>query len=275
MKSQRHHIIPKFLLNNFTDENGNLYFYNGKDVVNTSIKDGFIRKNFYAQRGQDGHRNFDAETKLSKSESKSAPIINKIIEAGRKRNCPGLTDSERNLLDKFFVIQWMRTPIMRDTVMPDLQKGYRNILDDFEREKRPLIPSERSELTEETEMKRRIYNAHVQCVPIPSEEVLQCLKIKGIGLCVITNPKKSFIIGDFPIIKITSQGSTQLSDPTVEVWLPISYDIILAYAAFYNPENLIFEDRMERIREINRTVAKQSNVIAGRSELLVKSLVSL
>ena len=274
MTSRRHHIIPKFLLRNFINQKGGLYFYNGENIVNTSIKNAFIKKQFYAQRDRDGRRNFDTETELSKIENKSAPILDKVIEAGRKRNCPYLTDSERNLLDKFFVIQWMRTPIMRDTVMPNLQKGYRNILDDFEREKRPLTPSERSELTEEEEMNRRIDNAHIQCVSIPSEEVLQCLKSKEIGLVVITNPKKSFIIGDSPVIRITSQGPTQLSDPTVEVWLPISYDIILAYAAFYNPENLIFEDRMERIREINRTVAKQSKMIAGRSEFLVSSLIS-
>ncbi|VAX18350.1 hypothetical protein MNBD_NITROSPINAE04-21, partial [hydrothermal vent metagenome] len=114
-------------------------------------------------------------------------------------------------------------------------------------------------------------NAKVDALKKDSINILDVLNNKGLGITRISSANKSFIIGSFPVLKLTNDGRTHLSDPTVEAWLPIAHDIIVTPALEKGEEKLVaLNDKS--VRRLNMLFAKQSTTIAGRSEKLIRSL---
>ena len=105
----------------------------------------------------------------------------------------------------------------------------------------------------------------------PEGRILPILGNKNLLVMVISNSKKSFVIGSNPCVKIF--GGNELSDPKAEVWLPLAYDVAVVYNGSF-PEKL-YEVPDPSIRKINETIYKQSSIIAGRSSKLIASLAGV
>jgi len=142
--------------------------------------------------------------------------------------------------------------------------------------KRPLTSREQqfiNILSEPEQQNRLKQNVKVGALRIGGPLVLEALGNKGLGVARVMSAKKSFIIGSFPILKLTNDNRAHLSDPTVEVWLPIAHDIAITPFFTKGKEKLVsIDDR--NIRKLNEAITRQSTIIAGRSEKLIRSLIS-
>ena len=137
---------------------------------------------------------------------------------------------------------------------------------------RPLTTTERQKY-ENVELKKQLTdNAWINAILSNDGELIHVIQNKGLAIGVIDNSRKSFIIGDRPIIEIASEGSTDLRRPGVERLLPISYDVVVTPAGLSREEELIPINDTGYIRKLNETIFDQSNIVAACSVKLIESL---
>lgn len=271
--SSRHHYIPKLSLKNFTNDNGILRCFSkaSGSVFKSNPNGVFVINHLHTQRDQYGNEDVSVESELAIGIERAAdPVIQKIIEMARMEKTPGLTQSERRAWDEYFCCQLRRLPSARES-LPDAEIVSEH-LDRFEEDVRPLESSERKKY-ENPELQRQLtHNAWVKTLLQSDGELMDLLQSKGLAIGVIKNPKKSFVIGDNPAVRIAPLGRTHLGFPEVEIWLPISHDVIVTPGYLSGQERLIVLTDTEWIRKINEEIFKQSNLIAARSERLIESL---
>ena len=273
---KRHHYVPQMLSRRFKNKNGKLFCFHRDSpdkVFETTPENAFVAKHLYTQYDEQGNKDVSGEKELAKLEGQANEIIEKITQAARLGKEPRLTDSEKETWDIFFCCQSRRTPEKRD----DIQNSslVSEVLNEFEREIRPLTNNEREKFNQPREQHRLLKNAWAQIVPKPGGELLEVLRNQGIGIGIIRNTRKSFILGSNPIVKITPDGHTHLSDPKVEALLPISHDVIVTPGLSRGEEQLVEVKEMTHIREINKAIFNQSDMVAGRSRELMESLAGL
>ncbi|RVD67160.1 hypothetical protein EN751_38275 [Mesorhizobium sp. M4A.F.Ca.ET.029.04.2.1] len=103
---------------------------------------------------------------------------------------------------------------------------------------------------------------------------MRVLERRGIAILRIVQPKKSFIVGSRPVVKLTAPNRTDLNDPTVEMWLPIASDV--AVGAGQGDGKISLHDTVDErpVRQLNIAIAGQSGTIAAGSAALVKSIAN-
>lgn len=270
---ERNHYIPQMLLREFTNKNGKLYCFR-KDspggVFESNPKNAFVKKNLYTQQDAHGNKDFSVEKDFAKLEGQTGPIIKKIIGAARLGKPPCLTDSEKEIWDVFFCSQWIRVPKWhKDLQQSSLFSDAKTI---FERDIRPLTDAEHKKFSRPEEQHRQVHNAWVTAVASSLDlEAFKILQTKGILIGVVRNPQRSFIIGDYPILR----GPLHLSNPKAEALLPISYDVIVTPTFSRGEEKLVEVKEMDHIRFINKGIFEQSDMVAGRSRELIESLAGV
>ena len=100
------HFVPRFLLNNFSEDGFNVWCYDKlwKKPEKRSISKTASEKYFYDQ--VPGQKVNSLEYLLSKAESDTAPIIEKIIRA---RNLQVLSEDDKVVIALFISLQLSRT----------------------------------------------------------------------------------------------------------------------------------------------------------------------
>lgn len=276
---KRHHFIPQMLQRRFADGTGRLYSFDQRrpeDGVRPEFPINlFVEKHLYSIKEKSGDKNPGLEERLSRLEGPANGVITRIEEAADKGRGPKLSEDERSIWDLFFYVQWKRTPdnFERTNSLSDFDETLRKSVEDFEQRYRPLTDAEREELKDPAVLSRLKHNAKVGAVGAGSDEVLQALHDKGLAILRIEALNKSFILGSNPIAKLTSRGHTHISDPTVEIWFPISPKLAVSPAYLRGEERLIPMKDAKDVRYINMAIAKQSTVIAGNNEDLISSLI--
>ncbi len=270
----RHHYIPQMILRNFTDVKGQLHCFSkefGK-IFRSNPRKIFVKSHLYTQYDEHGGKDFSVERELSSSiEGPVTPVVKKIVEAARLGEEPGLTQSEKRRWDEFFCCQLRRLPTSR-ALLPDAEIIW-DTLAGFEREVRPLTDSVRRKYADPELQRELTHNAWVKIIPQPKGQLMDLLRSKGLAVAVITNPNKSFVMGDNPFIRIRSPlGSARLDNPEVELLFPISHDVIVTPGLLPKNERLFSITDTEHIRKLNEAIFRQSNFIVTRSHKLVKSL---
>jgi hypothetical protein len=107
---------------------------------------------------------------------------------------------------------------------------------------------------------------------IPASRSLSALDDRGLAIAVIDIPKKSFVLGSFPVVKLTTPHSSNLRDIRTEAWLPVSSRIAIGLGQAQGTETIIQLNEQSLIRDLNMAIAKQSTMFAAASEQLVRSL---
>ena len=97
------------------------------------------------------------------------------------------------------------------------------------------------------------------------------IRKKGLAIAIIKKPKKSFIVGSKPYIKTADWN--HISEPNAELWLPIAYDVAVS-PAYYSGKEELLEIKDHKVRDFNKYVCDESSLIAGRSKILINSLVN-
>lgn len=275
---KRHHFIPQMLQRRFVDSNGRLYSFDKRrpeDGVRLEQPANlFVEKHLYSIKKKTGEKDPDLETRLAQLEGDADIVIRKIVKASEKGEVPSFSEYERGVWDLFFYVQWKRTPdnFERINALSNFDEMIKKSIENFEREFRPLTNIEREELGDPAVQSRLIHNAKVGAVGSGSKEVVQALHNKGLAILKIDTPNRSFVLGSNPVVKMTHKGRAHISDPTVEIWFPISPQLAVSPAYLRGEERLIPIRDAKDIRHINSAVANQSTVIAGNNEKLISSL---
>ena len=210
---------------------------------------------------------------LSRLESDVSPVIEKIVSAARRGSPPNLSPAERDIWVTFSFVQFKRVPERREKYREEIFQEIRREID-FIGHFRPFADHELLILRDEEKMERLWRNISIQIVQKPlSKEGAEIFLEKRIGVAVIRNPKpkRSFVIGSNPVVKMSHPERSHLADPTVELWLPIARDVAVSPCPGESDRVVSANDR--HIRAINRSVFQQSTVIAGCSRVLVESLL--
>lgn len=106
MGQQNQHYVPRFLLRRFASNNEHIFVYDKSNdrQFRTNIANIASEKSFYDYDVDE--EQFSIEPDLSDFESKSAPILNAILEY---QSLQSLTDNDRLVLSHFIVLQHVRT----------------------------------------------------------------------------------------------------------------------------------------------------------------------
>jgi hypothetical protein len=200
-------------------------------------------------------------------------IIEKIVTAARQGALPGLTPEEKLQWDHYVYHQWRRVPDFYEKYrgLAEFNSTLAELVGEFERLYRPISKEEREDLERPESLDRLRQNAGVQALCTVGTDAIAALGSRGLGIAVVRNPKKSFIIGSMPLVKLTNPGETHLAHPNVEVWFPISADMAVTPSGNRGDERLVAVTD-EQVRSLNRLIARQSSTFAARSKALVASL---
>lgn len=263
------------MLKNFTDENGLLWVYNKSNPhIRRSTPDAvFYENDFNTYINKDGTKDTSLETFFAGLEGEANRLIQKICRAARAGQLPGLSKTERKTWDQFLYYQWKRSPDFLKSAgfERDFEGVLGEVLQDFEREFRPMTEDERSLVQNQTFKKDLKRSARVIALRDPGQIVQPALNQLGLAVGRILKPNKSFIIGTKPVTKLAPKNQSTLGDPEVEVWLPIASDIVVCMVPNGGLEMLAELDD-KGIRELNEAIFRESTTIASRSSALIASL---
>lgn len=267
------------LLRRFTTPEGKLYFFN-KDrpngVLETSPANLFVEHHLYTYHHVDGRKSTELESAYSQLEGKADTIVEKICGSARTGKLPCLTSDERATWDLFTYQQFKRVPdVLRKIVgKDDYLQWLAASVAEFERTERPLTEEERINLADPAVLERWYKNAMVESLGQIGDEPMEILASRGIAVAVIERQDKSFLVGSYPVAKLTNRSFTHLSHPSTELWLPIASDVAVTPYGPQRKELLVRFSDAKPIRNLNEAIWRQSTIIAGRSRELITSLVA-
>lgn len=271
---QRHHYVPQMLLRRFTNDSGWLFVFNKhcpeKGVLRLWPSKVLVEKHLYTQHDIDGSKDYSIEKILSRIEGDASGIVEEIVSAGRAMRLPNLTAERKFILDLFFSSQAKRTPSMLHG--PGLSE---NEVDDIlQRVERKYTEKTGNPLTKaELDFHRSpamIKNYKADSVRIHGS-FLRLINCLGIVIVVVKDSRKSFVIGDNPIVKTINDNPRSATEKAW--WLPIAHDIAVVVSSIQpHGTERFFEINGGSLRRINELTAKQSAIFCGRSPELIKSL---
>ena len=286
-KPRQHHYIPKFLLENFTNDNGHLWaaYRPTRKVFQTTPHNLFKEKDLYVSHDispssselQYSTDYATREGELSKLEGQAAPVVNKIIASARQGEHPTLSYEETRKFMEFFLSVYRRNPSMLDQVTDDFSDAYYHAVSMRAAETGHPLPAKADlrqdpginklmELSKQNTKSRFAVGDH----KILRDKDEASMGNAGLGIIKIVKPKRNFIIGNCAFSK-KQHGKPE------PAWLPITSDIAVALIAGPGQEKLLSvkpDNRGdEKIKAINTNSAAQSDIFVGRSETLIRSLM--
>ena len=275
---KNNHYVPEMLVRRFSDGNGSPFYYDKRRPENPIQRRNprkiFCEDYLYVDVDKDGNRDVSLERDIyAKLENDAALIIDKIVEAAGKGKTPSLSQVEKSKWDEFLYQQWQRTPdaLAKLGATFNFQEELEGSLAFFEKYGRPITPVEHAKFTDPSFLDRLKKSAFIGSLKGKSSQTQKALGSRGLGIVKISDSKKSFIVGSFPVVKLTFQGRTHLTDPSVEAWLPISHDVAVTPWGSNGDEKIVAIDGQATM-QINQYICDQSNEIAGRSAELLHSL---
>lgn len=267
-KKRRNHFVPRMLLKNFTDADGKLHFFDKRfrqeRILKTTPNGLYRERDLYVPRDADGNMDDSAEDLFAELEREAAPVFDKIIATVRNEKEPVLTPLERHVLDRYVYFQWARVPDTAERIL-DHTLNRMSLKDP---EIQGLSPRELSEF-------RKGINVEglVGVVTKPGGRILSYLLGKSLAFVLIRRKNKSFVIGSNPVLQVFPERSANEPKPFLAMWLPIAYDVAVAYGE--GEEGLMEFPEDRELRRLNEEVFKQSKAIAGRSPKLIASLAGV
>ncbi|TIL32967.1 DUF4238 domain-containing protein [Mesorhizobium sp.] len=276
---KRHHYVPQMILNGFTDSDGWLHWCRLRErpvtVRRARPLELFHQNHLYSTLSETGAKDPAMEHALSVLESEAVGVVQSILVPAREGRLPVLTSEQKRLWYIFFLTQWRRSPETQRANVSDAEalRMVEDTLDEL-RQAAPHRLDEMEALATADAKARTVRNVRVQTIGQPSAEVMRVLERRGIAILRIVQPKKSFIVGSRPVVKLTAPNRTDLNDPTVEMWLPIASDV--AVGAGQGDGKISLQDTVDErpVRQLNIAIAGQSGTIAAGSAALVKSIAN-
>lgn len=272
-RPKRHHFIPQMMLRHFADNDGKLWFWRRDfakgDARKTNTQNLFVERDLYTFTTPDGTKDFALETFFSQLEGAGAKFISRLADIIRRGETPALDDNAWEFWGQFFYYRLKRTP--GAIAFFAQQMNFDEMIDTTYQKVKSVRAATGGDADEQDLREKIRQNAIVtaQRAP-PSDEVLALFATLGLAIYKVTDPAKSFIVGDVP--GATAKFRTpnrQWSHPTL--FLPLTWDIALGQLQGGRKVEIIEVDR-DQVRLMNIATTARSCVIAGRSSALINSL---
>jgi hypothetical protein len=270
---RRHHFISQMMLRHFTDTNGQLWFWRrdfAKGKVRTNATQNlFVVRDLYTLVHPDGTEDMALENFFADMEGTGAKFIDDLAAIVRGGNTPKLDKGAWHFWDHFFYYQLKRTP-SAITAFAEQMNFDGKIAETIEEIRAARAENGRD--PDEAGLAERIAKNAVILAQAarPSEEVLAQFAQIGLAIYRITDPARSFIVGDAPgaMARFRQLGGGWTHKT---MFLPLTWDIAVGQLARPRAVEIIDID-MGQVRRMNEASTARSTVIAGRSEALVHSL---
>lgn len=122
-KPKRHHYVPRFYLDHFTNKEGFLWVYDRKtdEYRKQKPSDTAVQKNYYAIQNKDGGKDMGVEELFSVIEGEADAIIKKIL-SGKT-----ITQEEKGKLSVYISYQMVRVPEYEKQVTESEEKLIKKI----------------------------------------------------------------------------------------------------------------------------------------------------
>lgn len=219
--SKRQHYVPRFLLKNFINEKDQkLFVYDLQEMK--SFKTGpnniAVEKGFYDI--EVGDEIFTIEDDLSVLESKSANIINLIIENQSIKN---LSDKQKFVLSKFIAIQYLRTYHIQNT----MNEHNKDIIDFIK-----SLGHDISEIENFTKINREETKIMAIKMILNSSDKFAKLIYNKEWILTKVKGDKDFFISDHPVtlnnqLDFSPLGNIGFAVKGIEIHMPISNNLSL------------------------------------------------
>ena len=268
----RHHYIPQMILRNFVNAEGGLYFWRRDFAVgavrSTATQNLFLEDNLYTIIGDDGERNATLEQGFARMESTGARLIGQLLATIRLGTLPRLNEEAWEFFHHFHYYAgkrsaaWHRRFVSRDEVLTVVNEiaGEPNWTD-----------ADRAWLNDQPDLDRVMNNARIaaQAAP-PPQELLAMMRESGMAI-YIAPPRASFVLGDHPMAMARVERADSGAMGQRVSFMPVAHDVAIG---FYARARTVHVEQMTRqqIRAMNEAMTRQSMMIAGRSDALVRSL---
>lgn len=269
---KRHHFIPQMMLRHFADDDGQIWFwrrgFEKGDVRKTATKNVFVEKDLYTLLLPDGAKDVALEQIFARMEAHGAEFIAQIAETIRNGQRPKLDLGAWEFWDLFFYYHMKRAPRAIEGIAAS--KAFEDEVKAAADEIR-AIRGERGDNRDEPGLEDWIAkNAKVIAQAAkPAADLQAQLKRMGLAIYRITDPNKSFVIGDLPGAMAKFRHGAAWSPPTL--FFPLTSCIAVGLLADARKVDVVDVDR-DQARRMNVATTALSATIAGRSKALVASL---
>lgn len=275
-----HHFVPQFLLRNFVDDAGTLHAFDRRTpergVFNNPPSKVFFERQLYTTIERDLSKNVDLELAFAHLEGIVAPLVARILEMANQKRAVAFHSNERQLLAIYTYYQWKRVPdnFRQFSSLASFREDGEKALREYEDRYRPLDDHEREYFGKDETWRRMLQNVRSDVIAKGNLSIVATIEAMNLNIVKISNPKEAFIISSFPVYKLNFPGKAALSDPTVEMWFPISSEVSLVWAG--RGGGTIFRSVSDgaAVRYQNQAAAAKSNLIASRSAALTESLAA-
>lgn len=276
---KNHHFIPKFLLREFADKDGRVYYVHRKSKLDYPVKklvdDIFSGHRLNSLTSNDGTFDNSTEHELAEIDSLASEVLRYMKSTLELGKTPSLSFEQRHIWDVFICILHKRSPILKRKIATKqfIDEQLEDSIDWLEKARGPIPSNIREKIASEDWRKNALKYASVKSTTKLGEDVIAALAAKGLCFAKIVKSTKSFIIGDIPFLRMGDGISSELSKPTTELWLPITPTI--AVSPFGRRGNDVTVELTDiAIRKINACIWQQSEGAASTSSQLLVSLMN-
>ena len=224
---------------------------------------------------EDGTRDRSLERAYAKMEGEASTLVERFITAARNGTELVLTEDEKGIWVYFFYQQIKRVPEMFRQL--EVQRTFADRIGDAIKKLelrigRPLTEEESRDLRAPESLARIQQNATLKALADPGQLIQTLLLTMALELAVAP-PGSAFVIGSQPVARTANGASTNMLDPTVQLWLPIASDVAVRFVLASSPLAVtnISEDYVARI---NWQIYKQSEMIAAASDDIITGVVN-
>jgi hypothetical protein len=293
-EKKRHHYLPQFYQDNFTDSQGYLWIYDRNDCeyrrqqpINTAVIG-----HYYRFEKPNGEFENGIEDYLSAVEGLSRPVIDKLLRKER------ITIEEKKIITFFIALSRVRVPRFEKVIHISRRNLIRDLLSESlsnEKDAKEVINGYEGEMGEKLDLEpKELLNAFSTgsiSVTERREIVLDAMYPAAISISkriykmtwfALFPPKDcSFITSDNPFVVVKSPTTVNINidekdlfpDGT-KIFFPLHSNACLALENL-PVGNKFFNISKKAVREINIVSAMNSErFIISRDELLLRSIIN-
>ena len=265
------------ILRRFVDDNGRLHVFDRtrpeRGVYATVPKNAFVHRDLNALINLDGTRNIRLEVWYSELEGAIAPLIDAMIETVCEGKTPLLTEETQRAWNTFVYHSHKRAHDAFDRLglTRNFEDQVRHKLERHELLTGPVPTEVREAVLSKNAIQRILKNVSVNARSRGGNEIVDALQNRGLAFGVASSRRSSFVVGDHPLARMGGTGHCWTSSRNRGFQSHRSRGFPVGCT---NTAKL-FHFKTHMIRRVNELIVTNSNVVAGRSPKLIRSLAGI
>lgn len=154
----------------------------------------------------------------------------------------------------------------------DFESSLKELVELYEETVRPLTADEKRRIFSDDGGSAIKKSAMVRAIAHHGPEVQARLNSIGLGILMIKKPKKSFVIGSMPLVRLGINPRSYLERGDVEIWLPVATDIAISPISVGRDISIFSIPNDQWLRDFNESIFDQSMLVGSISRELLESL---